>query len=1105
MAYQVSDSAGQTATANLSVTVTGQPPVPADVTGSALTTTAVNTAAATAVGSLRATDDGTVTSYTVVTLPAVGSGVLYLADGATPVTAGMVLTPAQAAGLTFAPASGFVGTASFDYTATDNQGLPSTANKNLDGTVTAGPATFTIPVQASPGADLRISKTINGTTATQISRAPGSTVFYYVRVTNNGPSAVANPVVQDTLPTGMTFGSTACTGMAGNLCSSTVSAPTAAQLQTGYSIPTTLASGAFFEFYVTASIGSPNVAGTRYADNTARVTAPAGITDSFVDNNTATARVLVDAPPVSNDLTNTLMLSGAPATALSLPLSATDPDGTVASYTVSQLPPAASGVLYLADGTTPVTTAMILTPAQSASLTFDPAPNFAGTTTFQYTATDNDGLRSVYAQPSSGAPIYRAAYYSIPVSSTNTPLPCASLVYGIFGTASNSITTVNALDSSGNKGAPVAVLPFTDTAAMAISSDGTRVFIAGSDYVLRMYTVTTGSWTTLGNLSKVPGITTRPLRMTIDRNGTGYMSVANYLWTFNGNATSSADANLSAPKSLSFNDTSGLAPAPLLGDISNQSVSGDLIVDNDGNLYLLANPNSTNYMDIFRIQGAAGSTPMVTYAGRLRDPDIGSANIGGFAALESGIYTSTDGGRLLNTDLGALSVSLVNSNIGVSTDLGSCYFPTLRPILVNNKTVSNVTSSTTSVKPGDTLEYTITIHNSGNISADGVSFQDAIPAGATYVASSTTLNGAALADAGGTMPFVTAQSVRSPATSTVVASDIMNGQVIAGSDVTIRFRVTVDAGVTSVSNQGTVTYRDNSTGTTVSTPTLTDDPATPAPRDPTVISAAAPVLSIDKQVDARFVRVTPDSETDTSLMVVPQQLTYTLGVKNSGNVAATAVVVTDTLPGGLSLVSARDSSGASLTNTSVSGNPQDVSFTLPDVAAGTTQTLTLLTKVNTQVNANQSAYLNRASVSASGLSAVTSVQVRTDVIYPRLRKTVQNITRGTQPGTTSEGLPGEVLEYCLAYDNFSSAVLPAYTITDQVPRDNNALVDAYGPGLGISLSRPGGSSTLTAAADGDAGRLTTAGGQYGQGSLTLSLGDLPAGESGQTCFRTTIR
>ena len=70
-----------------------------------------------------------------------------------------------------------------------------------------------------------------------------------------------------------------------------------------------------------------------------------------------------------------------------LEVTATDVDGTIAAVTVTSLPPATEGVLYLADGTTPVVAGTPLTPAEAAALVFVPAANFNGTVTIAFTVT----------------------------------------------------------------------------------------------------------------------------------------------------------------------------------------------------------------------------------------------------------------------------------------------------------------------------------------------------------------------------------------------------------------------------------------------------------------------------------------------------------------------------------------------------------------------------------------------------------------------------------------------------------------------------------------------------------------------------------------------
>lgn len=98
-----------------------------------------NTSGATAISGLAGTDDESVASFTIATLPSVTAGTLTYNNGTSyvAVTAGQVLTPAQAASLKFTPVVSYTGTASFTFTATDNRGLVSNTS------------TFSIPVTSS--------------------------------------------------------------------------------------------------------------------------------------------------------------------------------------------------------------------------------------------------------------------------------------------------------------------------------------------------------------------------------------------------------------------------------------------------------------------------------------------------------------------------------------------------------------------------------------------------------------------------------------------------------------------------------------------------------------------------------------------------------------------------------------------------------------------------------------------------------------------------------------------------------------------------------------------------------------------------------------------
>ncbi|URM36159.1 Ig-like domain-containing protein [Flavobacterium anhuiense] len=96
------------------------------------TNTAIpSSASATAIKALTATDtDGTIVSYTVVTLPSHGTLIL----NGTPVAAGQVLTAAEAGMLSYKPNGTFSGNDFFTFTATDNSGASD-----------ATPAVITVP------------------------------------------------------------------------------------------------------------------------------------------------------------------------------------------------------------------------------------------------------------------------------------------------------------------------------------------------------------------------------------------------------------------------------------------------------------------------------------------------------------------------------------------------------------------------------------------------------------------------------------------------------------------------------------------------------------------------------------------------------------------------------------------------------------------------------------------------------------------------------------------------------------------------------------------------------------------------------------------------
>ena len=193
---------------------------------------------------------------------------------------------------------------------------------------------------------------------------------------------------------------------------------------------------------------------------------------------------------------------------------------------------------------------------------------------------------------------------------------------------------------------------------------------------------------------------------------------------------------------------------------------------------------------------------------------------------------------------------------------------------------------------GETLRYTITVQNVGNDNATSVTLEDLVPANTAYVAGSTTLNGAAVADAtGGSSPLQAGILVNAPQDAT---AGVLNAGV-ADNTATIVFDVLVNANVpdgTILSNQAFVTAADHGLADLPS-----DDPRTEIVDDPTRdVVGNLPLLFAEKSaalhIDNGSLGIVDPGDT----------LRYTITVYNNGNASATTVELFDNVPANVTYV-----------------------------------------------------------------------------------------------------------------------------------------------------------------------------------------------------------
>jgi len=88
--------------------------------------------------------------------------------------------------------------------------------------------------------------------------------------------------------------------------------------------------------------------------------------------------------------------------------------------------------------------------------------------------------------------------------------------------------------------------------------------------------------------------------------------------------------------------------------------------------------------------------------------------------------------------------------------------------------------------PGAVVEYTITVQNDGLVTT-GATLTEVIPTNTAYVPGSTTLNGVAVADVAGAMPYVNPAAIGSPGQ----AAGVILANTTVAQRAVVKFRVTI--------------------------------------------------------------------------------------------------------------------------------------------------------------------------------------------------------------------------------------------------------------------------------------------------------------------------
>ena len=292
--------------------------------------------------------------------------------------------------------------------------------------------------------------------------------------------------------------------------------------------------------------------------------------------------------------------------------------------------------------------------------------------------------------------------------------------------------------------------------------------------------------------------------------------------------------------------------------------------------------------------------------------------------------------------------------------------------------VVSKTDGETSLSPGESTTYTITVSNVGSQDATGVVVTDVVPAPLTVGSCSNSCDTSA------------APTLTWPATNLAAGSSLTR-------TVTATMPATVVAGLDTVTN----------TASAVDDGTNGADPTTPNNTGTDVnIVDAAPDLSITKTDGLAHLE---GGDTPT----------YTLTVTNQGNQDATGVVVSDDLPTGVTFGSCSDTCDST-------GAPT-LNWPAANLAAGATITRTVTVTVTNPVAAGTTQFVNTAAVTddgANGTDPTAGDRTASD------RDTYGVDLSVTKSNGTAEVTPGRSTTYTIEVVNLGPSTIDGFTLTD---------------------------------------------------------------------------
>ncbi|MCC2472161.1 DUF11 domain-containing protein [Bacillus pacificus] len=297
----------------------------------------------------------------------------------------------------------------------------------------------------------------------------------------------------------------------------------------------------------------------------------------------------------------------------------------------------------------------------------------------------------------------------------------------------------------------------------------------------------------------------------------------------------------------------------------------------------------------------------------------------------------------------------------------------------------------TSALPGQTLTYTITITNSGNITIEDLLLVDTAPVDTTFVIGSVTING-----------------INQPNTNP--ENGITLGTLAPSESVIITFQITISSSTLqpTINNDASVSY------------TVIIDPTKPP------ITITKQTNTVTTTVIDPMVRI--EKTADKSIVVIGDIITFTLAVFNHSPIPTINTSVIDTIPAGTTFIE----NSVTINGTPVPTVRPDTGMNIGALPAGSVATITFQVLVTSIPSKNT--IINSATVTAA-FQLTPQDPIITFVVNSNIvRIPVQFVTATvTKNASVSSAYLNQYFDYTVRITNTSEISLLNISLQDTIP------------------------------------------------------------------------